>query len=309
MGWKNGLRFWDHIITKSMCICGAKHMVADDLIPNVTLRETINSFMVISNRSSSGGSSDSDSDLSSHPLPSLLSLSSLKPFVLSFSDFARSTVRPVPLIPRRCFLHPIDPFPVASDRGVIASASGRAGLRRIPTAPPFSVLVVGIIKKGRIPTASIPMIENLAVHLLVGVSSSCCRFQEGRASVASLQLRPLCPRRRHHQERSDPYGSDTIDREPCGASSGWCFQFSLLASRRAGHDRIPTAPPFSVLIADIIKKGRIPTAPTPLIENLTVHLLVGVSNSRCRLQEGPASTASLQLRPFLSSSPASSRKA
>ncbi|URE38493.1 DWNN [Musa troglodytarum] len=51
----------DHIITKSMCICGAKHLVADDLIPNVTLRETIDSFLVISSRSGSVGSSDTGS--------------------------------------------------------------------------------------------------------------------------------------------------------------------------------------------------------------------------------------------------------
>ncbi|URE27382.1 DWNN [Musa troglodytarum] len=51
----------DHIITKSMCICGAKHLAADDLIPNVTLRETIDSFLVISSRSGSVGSSDTGS--------------------------------------------------------------------------------------------------------------------------------------------------------------------------------------------------------------------------------------------------------
>ncbi|KAJ8460109.1 hypothetical protein OPV22_033040 [Ensete ventricosum] len=70
----------DHIITKSMCICGAKHMVADDLIPNVTLRETINSFMVISNRSSSGGSSDMGSAASKalSPLFSVASKSKQK---------------------------------------------------------------------------------------------------------------------------------------------------------------------------------------------------------------------------------------
>ncbi|RZS08879.1 hypothetical protein BHM03_00039914 [Ensete ventricosum] len=97
-----------------------------------------------------------------------LSLSSLKPFALSLDS---TTVRP---------------FLVASDRGVLASASRRVGLGRIPTAPPFSVLVAYIIKKGRIPTAPTPLIENLAVHLLDGVSSSRCRLQEGRASAASL---------------------------------------------------------------------------------------------------------------------------
>ncbi|RWV80429.1 hypothetical protein GW17_00058303 [Ensete ventricosum] len=63
-----------------MCICGAKHMVADDLIPNVTLRETINSFMVISNRSSSGGSSDMGSAASKalSPLFSVASKSKQK---------------------------------------------------------------------------------------------------------------------------------------------------------------------------------------------------------------------------------------
>lgn len=30
-----------HIISKSMCVCGAKNILADDLLPNKTLRDTI----------------------------------------------------------------------------------------------------------------------------------------------------------------------------------------------------------------------------------------------------------------------------
>ncbi|THU48046.1 hypothetical protein C4D60_Mb09t22110 [Musa balbisiana] len=70
----------DHFITKSMCICGAKHLVADDLIPNVTLREAINSFLVISSRSSSAGSSDMGSATSKalSPVFSVASMSKQK---------------------------------------------------------------------------------------------------------------------------------------------------------------------------------------------------------------------------------------
>ncbi|CAL9129704.1 unnamed protein product, partial [Musa textilis] len=70
----------DHIITKSMCICGAKHLVADDLIPNATLRETIDSFLVISSRSSSVGSSDTGSAASKalSPVFSVASVSKQK---------------------------------------------------------------------------------------------------------------------------------------------------------------------------------------------------------------------------------------
>ncbi|XP_064940845.1 E3 ubiquitin ligase PQT3-like [Musa acuminata AAA Group] len=70
----------DHIITKSMCICGAKQLVADDLIPNVTLRETINSFLVISSRSSSAGSTDMGSATSKalSPVFSVASMSKQK---------------------------------------------------------------------------------------------------------------------------------------------------------------------------------------------------------------------------------------
>ncbi|RWW67311.1 hypothetical protein BHE74_00025254 [Ensete ventricosum] len=60
-----------------MCICGAKHMVADDLIPNVTLRETINSFLVISSRSSGAGSSDMGS-ATSKALSPVFSVTSMR---------------------------------------------------------------------------------------------------------------------------------------------------------------------------------------------------------------------------------------
>ncbi|XP_068650067.1 E3 ubiquitin ligase PQT3-like [Aristolochia californica] len=35
----------DHIISKAMCVCGATNILADDLLPNKTLRETINRIM------------------------------------------------------------------------------------------------------------------------------------------------------------------------------------------------------------------------------------------------------------------------
>ncbi|RWW02216.1 hypothetical protein GW17_00034698, partial [Ensete ventricosum] len=122
-------------------------------------------------------------------------------------------------------------------------------------------------------------------------------FKKGGPRSHPYSSALFCPRRRHHQERQDPYGSDTIDREPCGASSGRCFQFSLPASRRAGLDRIPYSSALLCLRRRIIKKGRIPTAPTPLIENLAVHLLVDVSSSRCRLQEGRAGLGRIPTAP------------
>ncbi|XP_059657591.1 E3 ubiquitin ligase PQT3-like isoform X2 [Cornus florida] len=35
----------DHIISKSMCVCGATNILADDLLPNKTLRDTINRIL------------------------------------------------------------------------------------------------------------------------------------------------------------------------------------------------------------------------------------------------------------------------
>ncbi|KAG9452001.1 hypothetical protein H6P81_004905 [Aristolochia fimbriata] len=35
----------DHIMSKAMCVCGATNILADDLLPNKTLRETINRIM------------------------------------------------------------------------------------------------------------------------------------------------------------------------------------------------------------------------------------------------------------------------
>ncbi|OVA14450.1 DWNN domain [Macleaya cordata] len=41
-----------NIISKSMCICGATNMLADDLVPNKTVRDTINSILETNNSSS-----------------------------------------------------------------------------------------------------------------------------------------------------------------------------------------------------------------------------------------------------------------
>jgi hypothetical protein len=35
----------DYLINKSMCVCGATSILADDLLPNKTLRETINRIL------------------------------------------------------------------------------------------------------------------------------------------------------------------------------------------------------------------------------------------------------------------------
>jgi hypothetical protein len=35
----------DHIISKSRCVCGATNILADDLLPNKTLRDTINRIL------------------------------------------------------------------------------------------------------------------------------------------------------------------------------------------------------------------------------------------------------------------------
>ncbi|CAA0807608.1 DWNN domain- a CCHC-type zinc finger, partial [Striga hermonthica] len=47
----------DHIISKSMCVCGAKNILADDLLPNKTLRDTINRILESNNNSSEDGGS------------------------------------------------------------------------------------------------------------------------------------------------------------------------------------------------------------------------------------------------------------
>ncbi|KAK1564314.1 hypothetical protein Q3G72_000461 [Acer saccharum] len=41
----------DHIISKAMCVCGATNILADDLLPNKTLRDTINRIMEAGNSS------------------------------------------------------------------------------------------------------------------------------------------------------------------------------------------------------------------------------------------------------------------
>lgn len=66
-------------MSKSMCICGATNILADDLLPNKTLRDTINRIMESNNNSGENGGSafqaqglcpvDSCSDFT-HALPS-----------------------------------------------------------------------------------------------------------------------------------------------------------------------------------------------------------------------------------------------
>ncbi|XP_075517858.1 E3 ubiquitin ligase PARAQUAT TOLERANCE 3-like [Primulina tabacum] len=45
----------DHIISKSSCICGATNILADDLLPNQTLRDTINRILESNNSSAEDG--------------------------------------------------------------------------------------------------------------------------------------------------------------------------------------------------------------------------------------------------------------
>ncbi|KAL6985978.1 RING-type E3 ubiquitin transferase [Sarracenia purpurea var. burkii] len=47
----------DHIISKSMCVCGATNILADDLLPNKTLRDTINRILESNNSSTENAGS------------------------------------------------------------------------------------------------------------------------------------------------------------------------------------------------------------------------------------------------------------
>lgn len=47
----------DYIISKSICVCGATNVLADDLLPNKTLRDTINRILESNNSSAENGGS------------------------------------------------------------------------------------------------------------------------------------------------------------------------------------------------------------------------------------------------------------
>ncbi|PKI41548.1 hypothetical protein CRG98_038059 [Punica granatum] len=47
----------DHIISKAMCVCGATNILADDLLPNKTLRDTINRILESGNSSAENAGS------------------------------------------------------------------------------------------------------------------------------------------------------------------------------------------------------------------------------------------------------------
>ncbi|MED6149540.1 hypothetical protein PIB30_063508 [Stylosanthes scabra] len=47
----------DYIISKSMCVCGARNILADDLLPNKTLRDTINRILESGNSSADNAGS------------------------------------------------------------------------------------------------------------------------------------------------------------------------------------------------------------------------------------------------------------
>ncbi|KAH7833051.1 hypothetical protein Vadar_002693 [Vaccinium darrowii] len=56
----------DHIISKSMCVCGATNILADDLLPNKTLRDTINRILESNNSSAENvGSASQVQDMES----------------------------------------------------------------------------------------------------------------------------------------------------------------------------------------------------------------------------------------------------
>ncbi|XP_010518720.1 PREDICTED: E3 ubiquitin-protein ligase RBBP6 [Tarenaya hassleriana] len=67
----------DHIIAKSMCVCGSTDVLADDLLPNKTLRDTINRILESGNSSTdNAGSTGQVQDMESArcPPPKVLSL-------------------------------------------------------------------------------------------------------------------------------------------------------------------------------------------------------------------------------------------
>ncbi|KAL6557002.1 hypothetical protein OROHE_006878 [Orobanche hederae] len=47
----------DHMISKSICVCGASNILADDLLPNKTLRDTISRILESNNNSAENGGS------------------------------------------------------------------------------------------------------------------------------------------------------------------------------------------------------------------------------------------------------------
>lgn len=51
----SGIR--DHIIAKSMCVCGDTNVLADDILPNKTLRDAINRIMESGNSSAENAGS------------------------------------------------------------------------------------------------------------------------------------------------------------------------------------------------------------------------------------------------------------
>nr|GMD76434.1 zinc finger CCCH domain-containing protein 18-like isoform X1 [Ipomoea batatas] len=61
----------DYIISKTVCVCGATNILADDLLPNKTLRDTINRILESNNSSEHGGSALHVQDMESarNPMP------------------------------------------------------------------------------------------------------------------------------------------------------------------------------------------------------------------------------------------------
>lgn len=54
---KNSSGIRDYIISKSICVCGATNILADDLLPNKTLRDTINRILESGNSSAENAGS------------------------------------------------------------------------------------------------------------------------------------------------------------------------------------------------------------------------------------------------------------
>uniref|UniRef100_A0A2P2MI11 DWNN domain-containing protein n=1 Tax=Rhizophora mucronata TaxID=61149 RepID=A0A2P2MI11_RHIMU len=82
----------DHIISKSKCVCGATDILADDLLPNRTLRDTINRILESGNSSAdNAGSTFQVQDMESARLP--------QPKIPSPTQSAASKGEPKPFPP------------------------------------------------------------------------------------------------------------------------------------------------------------------------------------------------------------------
>ncbi|KAI3674843.1 hypothetical protein L2E82_51881 [Cichorium intybus] len=73
----------DHIIFKAVCVCGATNVLADDLLPNKTLRDAINRILESNNSSAENGGSAFHVQGVHHHSPRFNSLQDLQPLRVS----------------------------------------------------------------------------------------------------------------------------------------------------------------------------------------------------------------------------------